>query len=107
MTWLEVAAILLMQTAAQTGVSGRVVSAATGEPVSGAQVTIVPAAPGPGGAGRIVTGSVQGVIGGGPLPVPIPLPDFAGRISQIPQTTTSTDGRFSFQKLTPGTYQLT
>ena len=76
MTWLEMAAILLMQTAARRRESAvESSSAATGEPVSGAQVTIVPAAPGPGGAGRIVTGSIQGVIGGGTLPVPIPLPD--------------------------------
>ncbi len=107
---LTPAAGMQQQPAANGTIDGAVVNAGTGEPVPGAQVTLfgVPALTG--SAGGVLRGVLGGVTGGtGALP-PSPPPAAAQAPpfpAAIPPVTTSSDGRFSFKDLKPGTYRIT
>src|SRR5262245_21020844 len=100
--------ILVPQTKAT--IDGVVVSALNGQPVSGAQVTLI-AFPGAG-----VMGVTGGVLGGIFTTSPIgtvgqapPVPTTVTRVNEptaIPPTTTGNDGRFSFKDLDAGNYRI-
>jgi 5-hydroxyisourate hydrolase-like protein (transthyretin family) len=110
---LQISAVGTQQQPIAKGtIDGAVISAATGEPVSGAQVVVfgVPATALTGSAGGVLRGVlVGGVTGTATLP-----PSTAPALTQappfpaeIPAVTTGSDGRFSFKDLNSGAYRIT
>lgn len=112
----------------QGSIEGVVVKADSGEPVSGAQVTLAPLGPGgsvpqmPGTAmseAAVIAGAPGGAVGGAPgavvrIPespaplgaVPVPGNFSPGLPGGLPPVTTGADGRFVFPNLAPGGYRL-
>jgi 5-hydroxyisourate hydrolase-like protein (transthyretin family) len=83
------------QATGKGAIEGMIVRADSGEPISGAQVTLSSS-----GAG--VVGGVLGAISFGEAPAGLPAPQAPGTQS----VTTSADGKFAFRDLNAGTYRI-
>jgi hypothetical protein len=113
-------ALFLLQSTGPGTMEGIVLSAATGEPVAGAQVTLIQGPPGGSASGGFVIGGAGGGVivtelgtAGGILaprtappgtPVPTPPPQFRGQPGVV--LTTGADGRFSFKDVSAGSYRI-
>jgi protocatechuate 3,4-dioxygenase beta subunit len=89
--FLGISGLAQQQQAAKGGIEGIVASAGTGQPVSGAKVTVTR----DDRSGPFAGATAGGALMAGPRGVPVPM-----------ASVTDDDGRFSFQNLEAGSYRL-